>query len=210
MDGQEHLHESPSPHQIGSQAPWRRYGERQASRTGHEGARALLNYFAYGSNINLEHFSAYLADHGVGPNNVANCRHATLCDYRLRSNYYAAVHRAGACNIESAKNETVEGVVMTITPAVRDALRVKEGWPACYEEVEIVVAINDAEISAFTYVVTTSRRLDVDLPISGYYRDYILSGATRWGFSTAYQDHLQHLLKIARPQHHSHPNIVTS
>ena len=169
-----------------------------------------MNYFAYGSNINLEHFSAYLAAHGVDPDNVANCRHATLLDYRLRSNYYAAAHRAGACNIEYAKNEMVEGVVMTITPSVREALRLKEGWPTCYEEVEIAVMTEDAEMSAFTYIVNAGRRLDVDLPVARYYRDYILSGAKRWGFSAAYQDHLQHLLKIARTRHHSHCNIVTS
>ena len=167
-----------------------------------------MDYFAYGSNINLEHFSAYLANHGVDPKYVANCRHATLFDYRLRTNYYAAAHQAGACNIESAKKEIVQGVVLKITPAVRDVLRVKEGWPACYEEVEIVVAINDAEISAFTYVVNASRRLDVDLPVAAYYRDYIMRGAKRWGFSKAYRDHLQRLLKIARPRHASHRNIV--
>ena len=170
---------------------------------------ANMNYFAYGSNINLEHFSAYLADHGVDPNDVSNCRYAMLFDYRLRTNYFAATHRAGACNIESARDETVEGVVMTITPAVRDALRVKEGWPACYTEVELTVMINDAEVHAFTYVVNASRRLDVDLPVAGYYRDYILSGAKRWGFSPAYRGHLQDLLKIAPSRHYSRRNIVT-
>ncbi len=169
-----------------------------------------MNYLAYGSNINIEHFSAYLADHGVDPNDVANCRHATLFDYRLRTNYYAAAHRAGACNIEFAKKEIVQGVVMKITPAVREVLRVKEGWPTCYEEVEVRVTTSIAEISAFTYIVNPSRRLDVDLPVARYYRDYILSGAKRWGFSKAYRDHLQHLLKIARTRHQSRPNIVTS
>ena len=169
-----------------------------------------MDYFAYGSNINLEHFSAYLANHGVDPDNVANCRHATLFDYKLRSNYYAVAHRAGACNIEFAKNERVEGVIMTITPSVREVLRVKEGWPTCYEEVGILVTTSIAEISAFTYIVNPSRRLDVDLAVAAYYRDYILSGAKRWDFSEAYRDHLQRLLKIAPTRHHSHPNIVTS
>ncbi len=45
-----------------------------------------MNYFAYGSNINVEHFSAYLADHGVDPDNVANCRHATLSDHPTVTN----------------------------------------------------------------------------------------------------------------------------
>jgi len=167
-----------------------------------------MNYFAYGSNINLEHFSAYLADHGADPNDVGNCRHATLLNYKLRTNYYAATHRAGACNIEFAKNETVEGVVMTSTPSVREVLRLKEGWPTCYTEVEIAVMTNDAEISAFTYVVNASRRLEWDLPVARYYRDYILSAAKRWGFSNAYRDHLHDLLKIAPTRHQAHRNIV--
>ena len=65
-----------------------------------------------------------------------------------------------------AEDLVVEGVVMTITPATRDALRLKEGFPLRYYEIEVIVrtASTQASVQALTYVVTTIRRLDVDLP----------------------------------------------
>ena len=84
-------------------------------------------YFAYGSNINLDHLTDYLDTHGVSLDTDLQAKHALLHNYRLRTNYFANSHGAGACNIEPAHDHRVEGVLMSITPAVREALRVKEG-----------------------------------------------------------------------------------
>ncbi|MCH8149381.1 MAG: gamma-glutamylcyclotransferase, partial [Planctomycetes bacterium] len=93
---------------------------------------------------------------------------ALLHDYRLRTNYFAGSHGAGACNIEPAPDHHVEGVVMAITPAIQDALRVKEGFPLRYHhEIEVIVhtAATRAPVRALTYVVTPAHRLEVDLPV---------------------------------------------
>ena len=87
-------------------------------------------YFAYGNNINLKHVTDYLDTHGVTLDTDFQPEHALLHNYRLRTNYFAASHGAGACNIEPAHDHRVEGVVMSITPAIQDVLRVKEGF-AC-------------------------------------------------------------------------------
>ncbi len=55
MGRQKHLHQSPSPHPISSETAGRRNGKRQANRTGYEGTGALMDYFAYGSNIRIIH-----------------------------------------------------------------------------------------------------------------------------------------------------------
>jgi len=86
-------------------------------------------YFAYGSNTNLDHLTDYLSTHGVTLDTEWGGRLALLHNFGLRTNYFASSHRAGACNIEPDPDHHVEGVVMTITPAIQDALRSKRVSP---------------------------------------------------------------------------------
>ncbi len=156
-------------------------------------------YFGYGSNTNVPHLQAYLDTHGVTLDTELRGQHALLHDYRLRSNYFASTHRAGACNIEPAQGECVEGVLWTITPAVQDALRVKEGFPHRYEEIEVAVhtASTQASVRALTYVVAPAHRLDVDLPVTARYRALVLAGAEHFNLSDMYQRKLHRLLRVA-------------
>ena len=115
-----------------------------------------MRYFAYGSNIHLDHISEYLDTHGVTLDTELRGQRALLHDYRLRTNYFAGSHGAGACNIEPALDHHVEGVVMTITPAAQDALRLKEGFPLRYHEIDVIVhtAATQETVRALTYMVT--------------------------------------------------------
>ena len=162
-------------------------------------------YFAYGSNINLDHLRSYLEKHGVDPNEAAQAEHALLHDYVLRTNYFAGSHGAGACNIEPAPDHHVEGVVMSIIPAIQSILRVKEGFPRCYEEIDIVVntASKRASVRALTYIVTPAHRLDIDLPVTAQYRALILAGAKHFDFSESYQEALRSKLRTA-------PSLLTT
>ncbi len=159
----------------------------------------VMLYFAYGSNINLKHLMAYLGTHDVDPAEISAAEHGRLLDYRLRTNYFAASHTAGACNIEADPESCVEGVLMTISGAARDALRLYEGFPHRYEEIEVIVHTASAQgsVRALTYVVTSEHRLDTDLPVTARYRDLILSGAKQFKFTEAYQNSLRDQLKIA-------------
>ena len=158
-----------------------------------------MRYFAYGSNINRDHLTEYLDTHGVDLDTDAQLEHALLHDYRLRTNYFAGSHGAGACNIEPAADHHVEGVLLQITPAVQDALRVKEGFPYRYEEIEVEVhtAATQEAVRAVTYMVTPQHRLDVDLPVTDRYRALILAGARQFNFSTSYQEALRSKLQTA-------------
>ena len=158
-----------------------------------------MRYFAYGSNINLGHFTEYLDKHGVTLDTDFQAEHALLHNFRLRTNYFAGSHGAGACNIEPAPDHHVEGVVMSISSAIQDALRVKEGFPHRYHEIDVIVhtAATRAPVRALTYVVTPAHRLDVDLPVTAQYRALILAGAKHFGFSESYQHELQQRLRTA-------------
>ena len=122
-------------------------------------------YFAYGSNINLDHFTEYLDTHGVTIDTELGGHHALLHNFRLRTNYFASSHGAGACNIEPKQDEYVEGVLWTITPAAQDALRLKEGFPyGCHPSygnlVPFPAGLAPAEHACLTWthnVVTRSR-----------------------------------------------------
>ena len=156
-------------------------------------------YFAYGSNINLDHLSDFLNTHDVTLDTELVGQHALLHDYRLRTNYFAGSHGAGACNIEPAQGELVEGVIITITPATQDALRLKEGFPLRYHEIDVIVhtASTQGSVQALTYVVTPEHRLDVDLPVTDRYRDLVLAGAEHFNFSKTYQRELHQRLWTA-------------
>ena len=158
-----------------------------------------MNYFAYGSNTNLDHLAEYLDTHGVTLDNEQKAEYAQLEGYRLRTNYFASSQGAGACNIELAPDHQVEGVVMAITPAIQNALRVKEGCPHRYEEIDVIVhtAATQAAVRALTYVVTPTHHLDVDLPVTARYRGLILDGAKHFGFTKGYQQQLRRLLRTA-------------
>ncbi len=156
-------------------------------------------YFAYGSNTNLSHLAEYLDTHGVKLDTELKAEYAQLDGYRLRTNYFASSHGAGACNIELARDHQVEGVVMAITPAMQDVLRLKEGFPHRYHETEVIVrtAAAQAAVRALTYVVTPTHHLDVDLPVTARYRGLILDGAKHFGFTKGYQQQLRRLLRTA-------------
>lgn len=158
-----------------------------------------MMYFAYGSNLNVDHVADYLDTHGVKLDTELRGQHAILQNFRLRTNYFAGTHGAGACNIEPAQDHRVEGVLWTITPAIRDALRVKEGCPRCYHETEVNIhtASTQGSVRALTYVVTPQYRLDVDLPVTARYRDFVLNGAKQYNLTNEYQKKLRSLLRIA-------------
>ena len=157
-----------------------------------------MNYFAFGSNISVFHLIDLLTEHGVEVDDLNNPRRAVLRGYRLRTNYYSGAHRAGAANIELAEGHNVEGVVMSISEGVRDILRAKEGFPACYEETEIKVQISTGSVSAFTYIVSPARQLAIDLPVTPEYRQLILDGARMFEFTSSYQRQLRGILKPMR------------
>ena len=155
-----------------------------------------MRYFAYGSNLNSGHLQSWIRRFGVQADAVTDPRPATLRDYLLRTNYLSGTHDAGACNIEPSEEAVVEGVLMSITQDVLEALKAKEGHPhRCFDR-QVAVHVDGARtaVRAVTFVVSRDRRLDYDLPVSRAYRDLILVGADEAGLSAKYQKQLRHIL----------------
>ena len=156
-----------------------------------------MHYFAYGSNLNLVHLHDYVTNHDVDTEGFGVHEVAILEDRQLRTNYVSSTHGAGACNIEPSEGSTVEGLVMEISSAIREVLRIKEGWPDRYQEVEVEVLVNDADepLRAIIYIVAPDHRLDVDMPVTPRYRRIVLDGARAAGLSDLYQEQLAGLLR---------------
>lgn len=158
-------------------------------------------YFAYGSNVNADHLRKYVLARKVDPFGFSPTGAAILHDYRLRTNYASCVHGAGACNIAPAHGQVTHGVVYRISPAVREALRAKEGWPVRYEEIKVSVHTLPwrKPIEAITYAVSESHRRETDIPVTAAYRKIILDGAHAAGICPEYQQHLRRTLRITEP-----------
>ena len=154
-------------------------------------------YFAYGSNVNIPHVRDFLASHGVDPSLLKNPRHTILRNHCIRTNYLSVIHCEGAATIEDVRGDFVEGVVMDVASEALDVLRIKEGWPARYHEVDVTVEIaaTDAAIKAFTYVVNSHLLRVTDLPVTPQYRSLVLDGARANGFSRNYVKRLERLLQ---------------
>lgn len=147
--------------------------------------------------MSVAHLDDYVTSHGVDTEGMCVHKPATLEDHQIRTNYVSSTHGAGACNIEPAEGSTVEGLVMEISPAIRQALRIKEGWPDRYQEAEVEVLVGDAHepLRAITYVVAPDHQFVVDMPVTRRYRRLVLDGARAAGLSQSYQEQLARLLR---------------
>lgn len=83
----------------------------------------VIDYFAYGSNMNLPHFEAWLRRFGVQPDGMDSPRRVSRPDYRLRTNYLTS-SSLGAANVEPSPGDAVEGLLLAISPEALEALGV--------------------------------------------------------------------------------------
>jgi hypothetical protein len=155
-----------------------------------------MNYFTYGSNLNTGHLRSWLMHWGVAPEELGPARKTILSGYRLRTNYLRSIG-VGACNIQPSPRSKIEGVVMPVTRPIREVLRLKEGHPYRYAEIEIAVTIcgRPRKVRAFTYIVTPRYCLPFDVPVTQEYRRLILEGAASHQLSPRYQQQLRRMLR---------------
>jgi len=169
-----------------------------------------MNYFAYGSNVNTGHLRSWLDRCGLAPDELGPPRKAILSGYRLRTNYLRSIG-VGASNIEPRPRNRVEGIIMPVTPSVHEALRLKEGHPHRYAEIEIAVTPfgKQRTVQAFTYMVTPAYCLPFDVPVTEEYRRLILEGAASHRLSPRYQHQLRRMLQALYHPHISSDEATT-
>lgn len=152
-------------------------------------------YFAYGSNLNLDHLADWLARCNILDATPEYYGRAILHGYQFRTNYLRT-SGAGAANIEPSDSEQVEGLLIRICGDIQQALRVKEGHPVRYRELDVEVEDTDGEaVSAMTYTVTPKYKLADDQLVMKRYRNLILDGAATAELSEGYQAALSRILR---------------
>ena len=141
----------------------------------------LRNYFAYGSNINLEQMAHRCPDAKV-------VGVVTLENYELV--FRGSSPFSGCGNIEPREGGVVYGLLWQITPQCEEALKRYEGYPHFYDQQ--TVSVRDAEgkkHTAMVYVMTKQRALVPASPTRSYIaciRDgYVQNGMDLQAFEEA-------------------------
>jgi gamma-glutamylcyclotransferase len=129
-----------------------------------------VNYFAYGSNMDL----LRLRERGVNPRER---RAAVLRDYRLSFNKRsAASHGEGKANLTPQPRELVEGILSEVTEAEMGKLDRCEGVPDHYLRARVAVKLESGmEAEAVTYVASPSMVRD-GLKPTREYLSHLLAG----------------------------------
>ena len=124
------------------------------------------NYFAYGSNINLDQMAHRCPDAKV-------VGKVTLNNYELT--FRGRSDGSGVANIEPKIGASVSGLLWQITDRCEKSLDIYEGVPRLYAQKSVTVRDEDGKKHrAMAYIMTELYR-DVALP-SRYYYQGILEG----------------------------------
>jgi|GEM_PF-5785035 len=164
-------------------------------------AGTISRYFAYGSNMNLQHLLQWCGFSNIIDPSDLLPRKVILRDFQFRTNYISS-KGAGAANIEKAPGSQVEGVLLSIPLQMRGRIRCKEGYPTRYGE--IYVSVEDTTtgelMSAVTYQATDECRLNSDISVQYVYRNRILTGAMQHQLSKEYQQFLADFITVEAHQ----------
>jgi hypothetical protein len=156
-----------------------------------------MNYFAYGSNLNTDHLRSWLTRWGVDPEELGPAQGHPP---RLPpADQLPAFQWNRSLQHRAPPTEQGRGDRHDRHPIVREVLRLKEGHPHRYAEIEIVVTPfgKQRTVRAFTYIVTHQFALHFDVPVTQEYRRLILEGAASHRLSPHYQKHLRRILRTS-------------
>lgn len=152
-----------------------------------------MYYFAYGSNMDLEDFSAWCKKKNCVSPKLSDRKPVLLRGYRLQFNYYSDGRGAGAANIMEGDNkDVVYGLLCEISNKERSVIRRKEGWKegnsGCYQEIDIKVETFNGQIfsDVLTYKVNSSYEKPNHIPPTKDYLNLIISNSSKFGFPSEY------------------------
>lgn len=126
-----------------------------------------MYYFAYGSNINLEHFNIFC------PNAVKSCQHAILFNHKVELHTIPSCpHGKAFTTLTESHRHHVHGVLYNIEHLAEERnLNKKEGlhlqW---YEKKDVSIVLNnnpEHEIKCKTYVMLNGIR-ELNIPSNRY------------------------------------------
>jgi gamma-glutamylcyclotransferase (GGCT)/AIG2-like uncharacterized protein YtfP len=145
---------------------------------------SYLTYFAYGSNMLTERLRRRV------PSTTPIGR-AHLGGWKLRFHKHGADGSA-KCNIVSAAEADVFGVLFEIRADERKLLDRAEGLGRGYDLAEVSVTLDGASVDAFCYVASPSH-IDESLLPFRWYRDFVLHGAHEHRLPAPYAERVQRI-----------------
>ena len=153
----------------------------------------MINYFAYGSNMDEEDFEKRCNKKGWRMVKFQNRRVAKLNGYKLTFNYYSPSRKAGAANIMESKKDCAYGLLIEIEESNLETIRKKEGYPNYYDEISVDVETFDGTPSqdVKTYKVVKSREEHNHQPPTEEYMQLIIKNAKKYGFPKEYIEYLE-------------------
>lgn len=158
----------------------------------------MKKYFAYGSNMDKDDLDRWCNKNNFPKITPKSIIPAKLSDYRLEFNYFSSSRRCGTANIMKEENGVVYGLLIEIDDNDIQTIRIKEGCPNNYEEMEVCVnSLEGNKIGkAITYKVIKNKQLNYHQPPSKDYLCLIISNATKYGFPSSYIEDLKQIKTI--------------
>lgn len=131
---------------------------------------SFLNYFAYGSLMDIE----FVKDLGV---NFKNPRKGILTDFKFAVNVEDdLIPENGYANVIPFEAGIVEGVLMEINPEDLSLLDVYEGYPSLYSRRKLTIYDNKKLIDAWVYIGTVDSSVNKSLKLTNIQIERITNG----------------------------------
>ena len=155
------------------------------------------HYFAYGSNMDLDHIKCWCQKKNRQPINPTKIYPAKLEGYELCFNYFSEKNwQAGAANIMDNSKECVYGLLMCLNESELVTIRKKEGFNNpdqrnngnSYDEIKVNVKKLDDnnKCSAVTYKAAKDKEKNEHQPPKKEYLDLIIRIAEKYNFPKEY------------------------
>ena len=153
----------------------------------------MINYFAYGSNMDREDLDKWCSHKGVPLVKRLGEFPAKLGHYILTFNYLSTTRNGGAANIMESEEHSVYGLLMEVKEDGIDAIKDKEGCPRYYQEIYVDVEMFDGTMirDVRTYKVVKHLEEREHQPPTREYLQLIIGSARRYGFPVDYIEYLK-------------------
>lgn len=144
--------------------------------------------FAYGSNMDRPDYDAWCARNGRPASSWTRVVPATLEGYRLAFDYRSRSRGGGAANVVPDARVRVHGLALWVTELDFTSLDLKEGYPKCYDRVELPVLLRGGgQALAWVYRVNPERQEPEHVPPTEDYWALIAGAAEAHDFPEDYR-----------------------
>ena len=137
-------------------------------------------YFAYGSNLDAENWSAWCETKGYDPASIEPLGPAWLPDHELVFHYQSRLRKGGALDIRPRRGTVIPGALFRVLDWA--GLDAKEGVSGgYYRRLSVAALTDDGRAHPATTYCVCEERLGSFVPPSPAYREIVMRGLSRFG-----------------------------